>query len=227
MSRLVAAGVVPSTPLLVPVVAGGSVAELAGLRQAVGHVLQGIADSRADLVVIATNGEQPHLAAFGLDVVEGLPRDVVAWLVQGLVSRGHEGDVMRLALSSAAGAPQLQIAEGVHRVAVLLVGDGSMRHREGGPGGFDDDASTYDADLQAAMTGPLLQLQRVESERGLRQAATVAPLLELLVDSGQYGIGLDGSGLDDSALDGRCLHYEAPYGVGYFAALWTSERRDG
>lgn len=208
-TALVAAGVVPSTPLLVPAVAGSSAGELAPLRDAVREVLQSVVDAAPDTVVVLTVGQPPALTSFGVPAVEGLPRDVTDWLARQLSSLGREGRVVRRVLA----AQESPVPPSSGAVALLLVGDGSIRHRVGGPGGFDDDAAPCDAMLRDALSGPVDQLAHLDHERLQRQGATLGPLLRALASTAAPGGG--------AGLTGTCRYAEAPYGVGYFAASWV------
>jgi aromatic ring-opening dioxygenase LigB subunit len=96
-------------------------------------------------------------------------------------------------------------------VALLVMGDGSARRDEKAPGYVQPRAVPYDAAVARALatadTSALLALDPEDDET-------------LLVAGRPAWQALAGAAGDD-AFDARLLHESAPYGVGYFVAVWT------
>ncbi|MGP3982781.1 class III extradiol dioxygenase subunit B-like domain-containing protein [Streptomyces sp. KR80] len=236
---LVAAAVAPSPPLLVPDVAAGAAHELDALRAACSDAVAVLAAARPRRLVVvgpaepAGRGRHPQGAVgsfrgFGveLDVVLGgadeavpgrpLPSSlaVAAWLldraawatapVEGL----GVGETLAPDRCAQAGR---ELAGADERVALLVMGDGSACRTLKAPGYLDERATGFDTEaaraLGAADTAALLALD-AQLARDL-EAAGRAPW-QVLAGAGE-GAGLRG----------ELLHHDAPYGVGYFVAVWS------
>jgi hypothetical protein len=95
--------------------------------------------------------------------------------------------------------------------ALLVMGDGSARRDEKAPGYVRPRAVPYDAAVARALatadTRALLDLDPADDET-------------LLVAGRPAWQALAGAAGDDR-FEGRLLHESAPYGVGYFVAVWT------
>jgi aromatic ring-opening dioxygenase LigB subunit len=95
--------------------------------------------------------------------------------------------------------------------ALLVMGDGSARRDERAPGYVHPRAAPYDAAVARALatadTAALLALDPADDET-------------LLVAGRPAWQALAGAAGSDR-FDARLLYDEAPYGVGYFVAVWT------
>ncbi|MGW7458526.1 hypothetical protein [Streptomyces sp. NPDC054797] len=234
---LVAAAVCPAPPLLVPEVAAGAAAELGDARTACSDALAVLAASRPDLLVVvgAADGEQAGaylqgargtFRGFGVDTEVRLgegeegPRPLPAPLAVGAWLLGHarwgaaplEGLAIDASLDTArcleAGR---EIAEGDERIALLVMGDGSAKRTLKAPGYLDERAAAFDAAVGRALaTADVAALAALDPALAAElQAAGRAPWQVLAGAAGGGG------------LDGRLLYEEAPYGVGYFVAVWS------
>ncbi|WP_126641596.1 hypothetical protein [Embleya hyalina] len=238
---LVAAAVVPCPPMIVPELARGAVAELDALRAACDQALAALAASAPDRLVVvgagpveATLGEGGigSFARYGVDleVTLGAGADhelppaltVGAWLlgrspwavdrvaagtapspVSGVVIAA-DADPTRCATRGA------ELVAGADRVALLVVGDGSACRTEKAPGYLDARAESYDLALATALdTADPAALAALDP--ALAEELWVAGRPALQVLAGAAGPGRSG----------RLLYDEAPYGVGYFVALWS------
>ncbi|MCM2578805.1 class III extradiol dioxygenase subunit B-like domain-containing protein [Streptomyces meridianus] len=243
---LVAAAVCPCPPLLVPAVAAGAAGELEALRTACGDALEVLAQARPDRLVVvgprtaATDpggaGDPENLSqgtrgsfrdvGVDLDVRLGdaqgaaserkLPPSlaVAAWLLEA--AGWSAAPVEGLAVDEHLGRDRCAEAgrkcvRGPARVALLIMGDGSACRNLKAPGYLDERAAGFDARaaqaLGSADTGALLAL-----DEGLAR--------ELLVAGRAPWQVLAGAG-EGTGLNGKLLHDAAPYGVGYFTAVWS------
>ncbi|MEV3871694.1 class III extradiol dioxygenase subunit B-like domain-containing protein [Streptomyces sp. NPDC049906] len=238
---LVAAALCPCPPLLVPEVAAGAAAELDGLRTACDEALRGVLAARPELIVVvgpgpgtgATAHEQGAPGTFralGVPVdvrlgrpaaeppVEGpplpLPLAIGAWLLD---RAGWTGPVRGLSAGADRDwadnrADGARAAESGERVGLLVLGEGSARRDLKAPGYLDERAPAVDADLARA-------LARADDEAFLPWLdADLAR--ELMVSGRSPWQVLDGAA-EGRDLTGRLLYDAAPYGVGYFVALWN------
>ncbi|MGX1880298.1 hypothetical protein [Streptomyces sp. NPDC055287] len=243
---LVAAAVCPCPPLLVPEVASGAAPELDAARAACADALGVLAASRPDLlVVVGSAGEDgtgtypqgapgsfkgvgvdfgvflgaavpPEAGVPGSAAARALPQPLAvgAWLlsrtqwadapVEGL----HVGERLPGALCAGEGR---ELAARAERVALLVLGDGSACRTVKAPGYLDERADGFDAAaaraLGAADTAALMTLD--EQAAYELKAAGRAPW-QVLAGAAQ-GAGLGG----------QLLYEDAPYGVGYFVAVWS------
>lgn len=243
---LVAAAVCPCPPLLVPEVASGAAPELDAVRAACADALGVLAASRPDLLVVVgpagldgtetyPQGATGSFKGFGVDFgvflgttetaagsVPGsaadraLPQSLAtgAWLL----SRTQWADAPVEGLGVGERLPGVLCAEEgrklsarAERVALLVLGDGSACRTLKAPGYLDERAEGFDAAvaraLGAADTASLMALD--EHLAYELKAAGRAPW-QVLVGAAE-GAGLDG----------QLLYDDAPYGVGYFVALWS------
>ncbi|MGW7050344.1 class III extradiol dioxygenase subunit B-like domain-containing protein [Streptomyces sp. NPDC054887] len=239
---LVAAAVCPCPPLLVPEVASGAAPELDAARDACADAVGVLAASRPDLLVVVgaagQDGTGTHhqgatgsFRGFGVDFetylgadapprpgvpVSALPPSLAvgAWLlsrarwadarVEGL----HVGEELPAELCAQEGRG---LAARADRVALLVLGDGSACRTLKAPGYLDERAEGFDAAaaraLGAADTAALSALDaRLASEL---KAAGRAPWQVLAGAAEGAGLG------------GQLLYEDAPYGVGYFVAVWS------
>ncbi|GAA1264018.1 class III extradiol dioxygenase subunit B-like domain-containing protein [Streptomyces javensis] len=248
---LIAAAVCPCPPLLVPEVAAGAAPELDGLRAECFEVIHALAAARPERLIVLgpadRAGRGPHaqgaagsFRGFGVEVDVRLAAPVAG--ESGCEDAADGGSSRSLPTSLAVGAWLLEHAgwdpavpvEGLgvgeplaaercihvgrelagraERVALLVMGDGTACRTLKAPGYLDERAAAFDAEvarsLAAADTGALAALD--EELAYELKAAGRAPL-QVLAGAGE-GVRLKGE-----------LRYdEAPYGVGYFVASWSS-----
>ncbi|MFG3282375.1 class III extradiol dioxygenase subunit B-like domain-containing protein [Streptomyces sp. NPDC048111] len=232
---LVAAAVCPCPPLLVPDVAAGAAPELDAARDACADAVGVLAASRPDLLVVVGPAEQGaafregatgSFAGYGVDLsvrlgpaaptAERLPASLAvgAWLLER--AGWTDGPVEGLAVAEQL-EPRSCLAAGedlaarAQRVALLVLGDGSACRTLKAPGYLDERAAGFDeaasGALGAADTAALAGL-----DAGLAhelKAAGRAPWQVLAGAGARAGLG------------GRLLYEDAPYGVGYFVAVWS------
>ncbi|MYS80418.1 hypothetical protein [Embleya scabrispora] len=238
---LVAAAVVPCPPMIVPELARGAVAELDALRAACDRALAGLAETAPDRLVVLGAGDADatleaggtgSFAPYGLDleVVLGAGAaqplspalTVGAWLLgrspwaaERIAAGTAPSPVTAAVIASDAdparcAARGAELVAGPDRVALVVVGDGSACRTEKAPGYLDARAEPYDRALGAALadadSDALAAL-----EPALAEELWVAGRPALQVLAGAAGPGRRG----------RLLYAEAPYGVGYFVALWS------
>lgn len=243
---LVAAAVCPCPPLLVPEVASGAAPELDAARDACADAVGVLAASRPDLLVVVGAADQEgtgtylqgarasfrgfgvDLGAFlgtaveprtgfpGSDTARELPASlaVAAWLLSR--TRWADAPVEGLGVGERL-AGDLCVQEGrklaarAERVVLLVMGDGSACRTVKAPGYLDERAEGFDAAaaraLGAADTAALTALDETLAYE--LKAAGRAPW-QVLAGAAQ-GAGLGG----------QLLYEDAPYGVGYFTAVWS------
>jgi hypothetical protein len=212
---------VPSAPLLVREVAGGSAALDEDLRQASLHAIERVTDAGIErMVVVAPTGETGSwdrsatwdFAGFGIaprDVEGGRlpwPLGIGAWLLD---DAGWSGERTYLGVTEA-GRAAGEVGSG--RWSVLAIGDGSACRTEKAPGHLDQRAAGFDESVAAALAaGDVGALARLDQ--------TLAT--ELMC----AGLGtwrwLAGAVGDQPASTAELLTHDARYGVGYFVAAWT------
>ncbi|EXU64721.1 hypothetical protein Z951_29250 [Streptomyces sp. PRh5] len=248
---LIAAAVCPCPPLLVPEVAAGAAPELDGLRAECFEVIHALAAARPERLIVLgpadRAGRGPHaqgapgsFRGFGVEVDVRLAAPVAGDF--GREGAADGGSSRSLPTSLAVGAWLLEHAgwdpvvpvEGLgvgeplaaercihvgrelagraERVALLVMGDGTACRTLKAPGYLDERAAAFDAEvarsLAAADTGALAALD--EELAYELKAAGRAPL-QVLAGAGE-----------GARLKGELRYDEAPYGVGYFVASWSS-----
>jgi hypothetical protein len=216
---------VPSTPLLLPAVAGRATDDTAALRAACAEAVAALLATPPELVVVLGPaplgvrfgpGDAGDLRGFGVDVAvpfsgpartggQRLPlaHTLGAWLLD---QAGHSGP--RVGAGPADLAEVLAGHSGP--VGVLAVGDGSARRTLKAPGYLDPAAASFDAAVAAALgAGDPAALAAVDSGEGERLLAAGVPVGRAV-----------GAALAGHAVTAR-LHYDdAPFGVGYLVADW-------
>lgn len=222
MSRLVAA-VVPSAPLLVPALAGGSAAVDAELRQSAFDAVGALLESAAPVVVV------------GLAPSSGACEGTWDWGGFGVRRPDRRGPVLPLALSigawlldrTAADPPRSylgvedeqtpeqcrELGERLRRdgaTRLLVVGGGSARRTEKAPGHLDPRAEPLDAQVEQA-------LRAGRPERLL--ALPAAESRELLAD-GRAGWQVLAGAAGRSPVRASVTWSGAPYGVAYYVGTW-------
>lgn len=232
---LVAAAVCPHPPLLVPELAAGASGELDALREACDAAIAALSAARPDRIVVVGTGLESvdfgqggvgtfapqgvnlsvRLGAGGVgDVEERLPLSltVAAWL---LGRTRVDVPVSGLAVASDADASEClasgaALVSGDERIALLVMGDGTACRTEKAPGYLDARAEPYDAAVARALAdADVLALAALDPE-----------LSDELWVAGRAAWQVLAGAADGAGLAGRLTYDEAPYGVGYFVAVW-------
>lgn len=224
---------VPATPLLVPALAAGAAAELAGLRAACDEALARVLARGPDHVLVVGSAGTPRshppgsvgsFAGFGVDLRVRFGPDAVeppvdrgaelplelavgAWLLRRAGWQGcTSGQVGGVWLGG--GAPGGGPVAGARR-GLLVVGDGTARRSATAPGAFDPRAEAFDAGVACALaTGSAAGLHDLDAGLGAELLAGGVPVWRSVG-------GLAG------AWRGQLLHDSAPYGVAYLVASWS------
>jgi hypothetical protein len=218
MTDVAAVGFVPSTPLLVPDLAGPVPGEPDVLRAATRDVVDTLLSSEPDRVVVVAacappnlNGANPiwDFSGFGLpgaDVLGTWPLPwqlgLGAWLLD---DRGWAGDREYVgALSSAA---DLSGA----RTAYLAVGDGSVYFADQLPDGFEAEREVFDTGAANAVA---------DGDVGL--LAKVAAMTSDAIDADGPAVWrYVAAAIGDAPIATSRLVYDAaPFGVRYVAGWW-------
>jgi hypothetical protein len=219
---LVAAAVVPATPLLVPGVGAGATPETDDLRSRCGQAVEALTAAAPDLLVVVGRDGGVRAtslapwapgcaaAATAVDIPEPVP---LGPLVGAALTRGRRRSFVVVdPETSPPDCARLgaEVAGLADRVAVLAVGDGSACHHAKAPGYVDPRAPSYDdtvhACLSAADTVGLLALD-VATAAELRVAGRVA--WQVLAGAARPAGSWTAT-----------AHLEVPYGVGYHVATW-------
>lgn len=212
---------VPTAPLLVPQIAGGSAALDAELRVACLDVVSRAVDSDpASVVVVASTpacgtwaGDATwDFAGFGVDGErpEGRPAlpwplGIGAWLLDEC---GWAGSRQYVGIGPDAELPDVAVSE---RSVVVAVADGSGCRTERAPGHLDARAEPFDDGIADCLA------------RGdpAALAATDSSLGQQLLCSGLPAWRWVARAVDDAPIArAELLTHVAPYGVAYFVALW-------
>jgi hypothetical protein len=217
----------PHPPLLVPQVAHGAAAELDELRTACHSAIKRAASTAPQLVVIGSGERSARygpcvrgsLAGYGVPLEIPLGSDepgpvelplsltIGAWLLRDALGP----DCGAVGYSISARHPQPPVLD-ESRMALLVMGDGSARRSSSAPGYLDERAADFDADIVAAL----------ESGRG--DALRVDPwLADQLLVAGAPGWNATGRLTCGQSFAADLLYDAAPYGVGYFVAVWTAD----
>lgn len=227
---IVAVAFVPGPPVLVPAVAAGAAGELDDVRAACGSALRVVA--AAELVVVlgaaGEDGRWPGDAAgslrgFGIDVRAGgtgepvlpAPLTVAAWLLD---RAGHPGAREYRAVADTATPPECarigaELADGPRPTALVVVGEGSARLSVKAPGALDERAEAFETTVADALgTGDRAALAGLDA--GLAAALMVSGRAPWQVAAASW------TGPQPPAA--RLLAHQAPYGVGYLVATWTT-----
>ncbi|MFG3155091.1 class III extradiol dioxygenase subunit B-like domain-containing protein [Streptomyces sp. NPDC048219] len=244
---LVAAAVCPCPPLLVPEVAAGAAPELDAARAACADALGVLAAARPDRLVVVgpapeagpetyPAGTRGSFRGFGveLDVCLG-PDEASDEVPDGTARPGAElpyglaVGAWLLRRTGWADAPVEGLGVGEHlpaercaalgrdaaarapRVALLVLGDASACRTLKAPGYLDERAAPFDAAAGRALgTADVAAL-----------AALDAGLARELKVSGRAPWQVLAGAAEGTALTGALLYEDAPYGVGYVAAVWS------
>ncbi len=244
---LVAAVVCPQTPLLVPEVASGAAEELADVRGAAFDAVAALGAGRPDLVVAvaAGGGSGAREVRFGgsfrrfgveLEVGGGGGVDgerepggvdgelcvgllIGRWLLdEGLpravpVREGWEvGEQTEPRECERIGR---ELAGRAERVALLIMGDGSARRGVKAPGYLDERAVPLDDEVARAL-----------GDADARALAAIDPTAAsdlMAAGRASWQVLAGAVGSTELPWRGELLSYRAPYGVGYFTAVWTPQ----
>jgi hypothetical protein len=219
---IVAATLVPSTPLLVPEL-GGQHPPLPELRSASARAVAALLDARPDLVVVV--GPAPATATWPSDSAVDLGpflgrattgRALPLALALGatlLRAAGFPGGTVFQAVAAdaapaACAALGRSLVDGAERVALLVVGDGSARRTPKAPGWFDARAEAFDAATDRAVrSGDLGALLDLDPDLATALQAAGRPAWQVL--AGAAG---------DLPCHSRVDYADAPLGVGYLVA---------
>ncbi|QKW34908.1 hypothetical protein HUT06_13465 [Actinomadura sp. NAK00032] len=233
---LVAAAVCPHPPVLVPEMAGEAAPELDALRAACDRAVGFLAG--ADMLAVVGGGAETRpygadayasLKPYGLDWTsphepvdgaEALPLSLTIgrWLLerQGLAERARYQAVAFDAEPEDCLSLGRELAGAADRVALLVMGDGSACRSEKAPGYLDERARPHDEGVARALgTADAAALAALDP--GLSRDVQAAGRAAWQV--------LAGAAVDAAGLGGELLADEAPYGVGYFAAVWAGPDR--
>jgi hypothetical protein len=216
----------PQPPLLVPEVAQGAAAEVDELRIACRTAIRKTATPGTALVVVGGGDEwrrhdptaRGSLAGYGVPMQVPLGSDepgpvelplaltIGAWLLREAV--GPNCGAAGVSVGPEPG--RLDPFGDAAAIALLVMGDGSARRSTSAPGYFDERAAGFDVQLAAALRSGKPAALRVDTRLGD----------ELLATAPRVWAGL-APALDDASYRGELLYDAAPYGVGYFVAVWT------
>jgi hypothetical protein len=232
---LVAAAVCPHPPLLMMGSGRGPDPVLADVRSACDRAVATLVAAAPDEIVVVGSSLEAlaydgsaggSLAEYGLDVRAGgstvclpLSLTVGAWLLdrQGVEStatwRRRYVGVPASSPSTACADLGRALAAGPDRVALLVMGDGSARRTRTSPGPYDPAAISYDETIEAALAdGDTAALRALDQ-----------PTADRLWVSGRAAWQVLAGAADErtAARNTELLLSAAPYGVGYFVAVWT------
>jgi hypothetical protein len=216
---------VPAAPLLIPDVAAGSAGLDAALREAsldaVSCAIAGAADEVVVVSAVPHAGEWSQestwdFAGFGVARLPVGPRSTLPWsLGIGawlLDESGWTGPRRYVGVDQADPPSTAGPLPAVGSRAIVVVGDGSACRSERAPGHLDGRAEPFDdavADLLARGDAAGL---------GGLDETLAAELMCAGLPAWRWTAGaVDGERVTDAEL----LAHVAPYGVGYFVALWS------
>lgn len=217
----------PHPPVLVPEVAQGAAAELAGLRAACRTAIRQVMTAGVRPLVVGSGPlDTAHAAtARGTLAGYGVPMDIPLGSsgpgeLELPLSLTIGGWLLSDALGPDCGAVGLQVCRGGLRppvdesepVALLVMGDGSARRSTTAPGYFDQRAAGFDAAIADALRAGDPEGLRLDAELG-------AELLVAGVPAWRAAAEL----LAPLRWSGELRYDDAPYGVGYFVAAWTAD----
>ncbi|MFI9592990.1 hypothetical protein [Nonomuraea sp. NPDC052265] len=226
---LVAAAVCPQTPLIVtglPELRAACRAAVAALRAA--HpdalVVVGGAETTRSYEGAAAGSLRPW--GFELTVGEGRPVLPLSLTVGRWLLNDADGASDRSPAADGEGAPARAVAfdaapaecravgaglAAVGRVALLVMADGSACLTPRAPGRYDEAAGPYNALIAGAV--------------GRADAAALAALDPVEADrlwvTGRAALQVLAGAAEGTSLKGGLLMESSPYGVGYFAGVWS------
>ncbi|HKC28395.1 MAG TPA: hypothetical protein VKB75_10315 [Jatrophihabitans sp.] len=216
----------PHPPLLVPEVAQGAASELDDLRGACFTAIKRAASVAGSWVVVGAGARSASyppnahgsLAGFGVDLELSLGSDepgpvelplsltIGAWLLRETL--GADSGASGYSIGPDGGALPLLDDDDQ---AFLVMGDGSARRSTSAPGYLDPRAGAFDAAVAGALGSGVAARLRTDAQLGGELWATGPVVWNAVADA-----------LGDAVFSSSELLYDAaPYGVGYFAAVWT------
>lgn len=222
------AGVLPHPPALVPEATGRRSGELAGLRASCERVVRRLFAARPELLVVVGDGQRTEshrgpvagsLRPFGLDLTFGTGEAVLPpALTLGRWLLGQRAEQVPLHFESVArdlppgdcAALGADVAARAPRTALMAMGDGSACRDEEAAGYYEPDAVDHDDRVAAALRG---------GDTAALAALDPGAAARLLV-AGRASWQVLAGAAGDGPARAELLDYEAPYGVGYFAASW-------
>lgn len=232
---MLAAAFVPTPPLLVPEIAGGSAGRNQDLRRVCREAVATLAGADR-LVVVSTAPETrtyegrwdprpfgvsgPSVSAlpYALGIGEWLTRDLdlptTFHGVAGVTPKDGAGQVVAAAVGGEhradSVADDLAGPAGGSRVGLLVCGDGSACRDEKAPGYLDPRAEAFDEQARAALaSGEPARLLALDAGLGDALLATgVRPWHVLAHAAGRRRTA-------------RVTYAKAPYGVAYLVGTWT------
>src|ERR1700712_1445296 len=224
---LLAAAVVPTPPLLIPEVAGGSASRDQDLRAATLEAVNRLLSVEPDRAVVVGEARttglldgEPDWHPFGVplpvprpDARLPLALGIGVWLLrmQGcLVPVEHLGVAASTAPEECAELGR-ELVAACGRTALLVCGDGTATRNEKAPGHFSPDAAGFDARVDEAL-----------------RAGDPAALLELGMDearelwsAGRPAWQVLAGAADGSGWDAQVTYAAEPYAVHYVVATWS------
>jgi hypothetical protein len=224
---LLAAAFVPTPPLLVPEIAGGSAPADEPLRAACRTAVDRlVATDAEELVVVGTAPAEGPVQGgwdwrgFGVASPESAPATrlplalaIGSWLLDGSGAeqpRRLHGVSSGLSPAECA-ALGAELVTGHRRVGLLVCGDGSACRSEKAPGFFAAEAEAWDlAAVDALRAADHAGLLALDADLGGRVLAAGRAPWQVLAGAAS-----------DSAFDAVVDWAEAPYGVMYVAGTWT------
>ena len=225
----------PCPPVLVPQLAQGAASELAELRAACDTAVAWLADRAGSVLVVGAgpdprvhpDGSAGSLAGFGQGVRAGgdgpavLPLSLTmgAWLLDRCGA-----DLRRdyVAVGPAqAGAAQVTALVGSGAPALLVMGDGTARLDERGPGGWDERAARHEERVASALAaGDADALAGLDLDEADEFMAAGVPAWRAC------GAALrQRDPQHRTPMQGTVLARQWPYGVAYTVATWTPGTR--
>ncbi|MGW0806825.1 hypothetical protein [Nonomuraea sp. NPDC002799] len=216
---LVAAAVCPPTPLIVH--------RLHDLRSACHAAIEGLREAGPEALIVVggaagTTGYGGQAAGtlrpWGLDVTagEGAPVLPLSLTVGRALLGGRAPDGFQSvafdATSEECRALGEKIGKVARKVALLVMADGSACLTPKAPGRYDDAAAPYDDLIAHAL-----------AQADPTTLATLDPeAADRLWAGGRAALQVLAGAAGTTTFGGRLLMRSAPYGVGYFAALWSA-----
>ena len=233
---ILGAAFLPNPPVVVPAVASGAAGELELLRRASSEALLRVyGDGTGRLAMLGPAGTsavhspvargslsgygvslEVHLGSPGCGGAVELPLSLTvgAWLLGQALgpSTGAVGFSVGPDFAASRAAVELLALAESSRLTLVVMGDGSARRSTTAPGYLDPRAEPFDAAVAAAL--------------GDGDGEALADLDEVLgaelVAAGVPAWRAAGALLAGGSYDAELLYSDAPYGVGYFAAVWTT-----
>jgi hypothetical protein len=218
--------VVPSTPLLVPRIAGGSVGDDAPLRAAVRDAITTLSD--VDRVVVVGSAPRTGVVTgtwdwrgFGVGrdrpaAKDRLPLSLAlgSWLIHELDCGPHVrllGVADALPTSECIALGSEMCSGGTDRTGIVVVADGSACRSVKAPGHYDERSAGFDEQLEAAL--------REGDPRLL--AYLDADLARQLLCTGRGPLQVLAVAAPNHARSALITYADAPYGVFYIVSSWA------